>query len=254
MPNQPGARSTPTFEDFPKPMPQRWPHPLRPTGRETEHPLEDLYRKHIAPYEEHQNNLRERGVKHGAVPTPQHRWQVPAGMFPEYGLDPPQDISPLWLKGTGSDAAVRAHHDESEDFLQKREYSLGSVEPVEPLPTILKRDLTDVLDRLKELDRMLQDMHADTEINDKSREHVISFLDRNRDIPDPGVVVDDEDGSLGLSWNLNPRGSVAASFHDGQSVEFAIVIPNASGSRRQWLNGYIDDVDLFAGIFQLIRT
>ena len=254
MPNQPGARSTPTFEDFPKPMSQRWPHSLRPTGRETEHPLENLYRKHIAPYEEHRNNLRERGVKHGAVPTPQHRWQVPAEIISGYGLEHLEVTSPLWFKDSGSDATVRAQHEESEDLFQKRKYSVSWFKPVEPLPTILKRDLTDVLDRLKELDRMLQDMHADTEINDKSRKHVISFLDRNRDIPDPGIVVDDEDGSLGLSWNLNPRGSVAASFHDGQSVEFAIVIPNASGSRRQWLNGYIDDVDLFAGIFQLIRT
>ncbi len=118
--------------------------------------------------------------------------------------------------------------------------------------TVRARDMTVVQDRLDKLDRMLQEGDVDCKINEKSRSQVLSFLKANPDIRNPGIVVDDENGSLALSWSLMPRGTFAADFHGGNSVEFAAVIPNASGSRRQWINGYVDDGDLFVGIFRLI--
>ncbi len=114
------------------------------------------------------------------------------------------------------------------------------------------RDLAGVYDRLSDLDQMLDNANEDVSIDERSREQAIGFLRDNPDIAEPGIAVDDEDGSLGLTWKIKPRGTIAASFDKGVGVEFAAVIPNESGTRRQWINGYLDDQEMFAGIFRIV--
>ena len=96
--------------------------------------------------------------------------------------------------------------------------------------------LSAVVNRIRQLQRAVDDEDEQAPIEPKSLRHALTFLLDNRDLPSPDIGFD-SNGLADLDWRLEPEGMIALVFGSNGSISFALTAPSSRSEERNLASG-----------------